>query len=118
MAAGETKAEAPTPISANRQMSRKQDLRYAVIIYNARLKDGHPQVQTQMTISQNGQVLFKQPEEAVTPAGKDTALIKWGQLGLSGVKPGRYTMTIVVTDQLADKKAQTVSRSMDFVVVN
>ncbi|HJQ24941.1 MAG TPA: VWA domain-containing protein, partial [Blastocatellia bacterium] len=116
--AGETKVEAPTPITASRQMSRKQDLRYAVIIYNAKLKDGKPQVQTQMTISQNGQVLFKQPEESVTPAGKDAALVKWGQLGLSGVKPGRYTITIVVTDQLADKKAQTITRSMDFVVVN
>jgi VWFA-related protein len=116
--AGETKAEAPTPITANRQMSRKQDLRYAVIIYNAKLKDGHPQVRTQMTISQNGQVLFKQPEEAVTPAGKDALLIQWGQLGLGGVKPGRYTMTMVVTDALADKKAQTVTRNMDFVVVN
>jgi len=115
---GETKAEAPTPITANRQMSRKQDLRYALIIYNAKLKDGKPQVQTQMTISQNGQTLFKQPEESVTPAGKDAALVKWGQLGLSGVKPGRYTMTIMVTDLLADKKAQTITRSMDFVVVN
>jgi hypothetical protein len=45
-------------------------------------------------------------------------LLKWGQLGLKGVKPGRYTLTLVITDMLADKKANTMSRSMDFVVVD
>jgi VWFA-related protein len=117
--AGEMKAEKPTPVSADRRISRKQDLRYAVMIFNARQKDNRPQVRTQLIISQNGQMMFKQPEESVTSSGKDQSqLIKWGQLGLSSVKPGRYTMTLVITDELAEKKAQTVTRSMDFVVVD
>src|SRR5262249_2705944 len=115
--AGDTKAQSPVPISASRRISRKQDLRYAAFIYNARFKDGAAQVRTQLSISQNGQLFFKQPEEAANPASKDT-LVKWGQLGMGGVKPGRYTMTLVITDMLADKKAQSVTRSMDFIVVN
>jgi hypothetical protein len=89
------------------------------MIYNAKQKDSRPQVRTQLIISQNGQTMFKQPEEAVTTGGKDQSLLtKWGQLGLSAVKPGRYTITLVITDDLAEKKAQTVTRSMDFVVVD
>jgi hypothetical protein len=68
-------------------------------------------------ISQNGQQIFKQAEDVV-PAGQGNQLIKLGQLGLASVKPGRYTMTLIITDPLADKKAQTISRSMDFIVVN
>jgi hypothetical protein len=33
------------------------------------------------------------------------------------VKPGRYTMTVVIKDELAERKSQTLTRSMDFVVV-
>ena len=116
--AGEMKAEKPTPISADRRISRKQDLRYAVMICNAKQKDSRPQLRTQLIISRNGQMRFKQPEEAVTTGGKDQSqLIKWGQLGLAAVKPGRYTITLVITEDLAEKKSQTVTRSTDFVVV-
>src|SRR5262249_47941218 len=115
--AQELKSEKPTPVSANRRISRKQDLRYAVMIYNAKQKEGKPQVRTQLFISQDGRVLFKQPEELAVPDGKDQShLLKWGQLGLAGVKPGRYTLTLVITDPLAEKRSQTVTRSTDFVV--
>lgn len=115
----ETKTTSPTPITGNRQISRKQDVRYAVIIYNAKQKDGKPQVKTQLIISQNGQAIFKEQEEALEMSSKSSSqLIKVGQLGLSGVRPGRYTMTLAITDTLADKKAQTITRSMDFVVTN
>ena len=110
---------APTPITGNRQISRKQDVRYALIIYNANQKEGKPRVKTQLIISQNGQVIFKEQEQAVEAnSHSDSQLIKVGQLGLSSVRPGRYTMTLVITDTLADKKAQTITRSMDFVVLN
>jgi len=116
---GDTKATSPTPISANRQIARAQDLRYATIIYNAKLKDGKPQVRTQLTISHNGQEIFKEPDEPLKAGGNDPKqLLKWGQLGLKGVKPGRYTLKLVITDPLADKKFQTITRNMDFVVVN
>jgi VWFA-related protein len=117
--AGDTKAASPTPISANRQVPRSQDLRYAVIIYNAKTKDGQPQVRTQLTITQNGKVLYKENEQAVPAGAKDaTQLLQVGQVGLKGVPPGRYTMTVVITDPLADKKSQTITRTMDFIVIN
>jgi VWFA-related protein len=108
-----------TPLSATRQVSRTKDLRYAVIIYNAKQKDGKPQVTTQLTVSQNGRQIFKEAEERVQ-AGQNSSgqLLKVGQLGLSGVKPGRYTLMLVITDPLADKKAQTITRTMEFVVVD
>jgi len=117
--AKDMKATAPTPISGNRRLSRKQDLRYAVVIYNAKQRDGKPQVTTQLTISQNGQQIYKEAEEhVVAGAGNAVQLIKVGQLGLAGVKPGRYTITLTITDALADKKVQTITRNMDFIVVN
>jgi len=41
---------------------------------------------------------------------------KMGQLLLAKVQPGRYVLTLVVTDTLADKKNQTLARSIDFNV--
>jgi VWFA-related protein len=122
----EMKADNPTPLSASRRISRKQDLRYAVVVYNPKLKGGKPQVQTQLVISQNGQVIYKEAEETITIAGNSSQAskvdvpqaIRIGQLGLARVKPGRYTATLVITDTLADKKAQTITRSMDFEVID
>src|SRR5439155_22363888 len=100
----------PTGMMINCQVSRKQDLRYAVIIYNAKNKDSHPQVRTQLSISQNGKTLFQEQEEVVQPsASNPKQLIKVGQIGLSKVPPGRYTMTVSITDPLADKKSQTLT---------
>lgn len=115
--ANDTKAAAPTPVSANREISRNQDLRYAVVIYNAKLSNGRPQVRTQLTISQSGKTLFKEAEETLS-AGSAGQMIKVGQLGLARVPAGRYTLTLVITDTLADKKSQTITRNMDFIVVN
>ncbi len=115
----DTNQTSQKPIPASRRISRSHDLRYATIIYNAKLKDGKPQVRTQLIISQNSQVIYKQDEEPLeVTANNSQSVLKVGQLGLAGVKPGRYTMTLVITDTLADKKAQTISRSMDFLVVN
>ncbi len=113
----DTKAIA-TPISANRQISRQQDLRYAIFIYNAKLKDNRPQIKTQLVISQNGKEIFREDEEPLSASESNQQLIKVGQLGLAGVKPGRYLLTLIITDTLAEKKAQTLTRSLDFVVVN
>jgi hypothetical protein len=43
-------------------------------------------------------------------------LTKIGQLGLAKVQPGRYVLTLLVIDNLADKKAQRVARSAEFIV--
>jgi VWFA-related protein len=115
---GEANAGRLIPLSASRRITRKEDLRYAVVIYNPKLKDGKPQLQTQLVITQNGQVLYKEADQPVQVGPNAAQQLKVGQLGMSKVKPGRYTLTLLITDTLADKKANSLSRSMDFVVVD
>src|ERR1043166_822573 len=107
---------APAPLLALRQVSRKQDLRYAALIYNARSSSGKSELRSQVIISQNGKILYREPEQPVAATGSPLTQIR--QIGVGGVPPGRYVLTLVVTDPLADKKSQTVARSIDFNVVN
>jgi VWFA-related protein len=115
---GLTKAGLPAT-TPNRAFSRKQDLRYAVIVYNPKLKDGQSAVSSQVIISKDGKVLFREPAQPLKAVGKPTELVKVGQVGLAKVPRGRYTLTVAITDTLADKKApQVMIRSGDFVVVD
>jgi hypothetical protein len=76
-------------------------------------------VRSQLIISQGGKVLFREPEQEVEMKGTDASqLVKIGQLALGKVQPGRYVLTLVVTDPLADKGSQTLTRSVDFTVTN
>jgi VWFA-related protein len=105
----------PIPLLGLRQLTRKQDLRYGLTVYNAKVKDGKPQARSQVIISRDGNVLFQEPEEVLvgTP---NQPLTKIGQLGLSKVAPGRYILTIVISD-INDNKVK-LARSLDFTVVN
>ena len=111
-------AKTPDPLTAARVLSRKKDLRYAAVIYNAKLEGGKPQLRSRLIVSQGDKVLFQEPEQPVTGQMSNGQVVKLGQLGLSKVSPGRYVLTLVVTDPLADKNRQTVARSLDFTVVN
>jgi len=104
-----------TPLTAQRHLSQKQDLRYVAMIHNPKLKDGKPQLRSQMIISQGNKVLFREPEQTLDSNGA-TPVTKMGQLMLAKVQPGHYVLTLVVTDTLADKKNQTLARSIDFNV--
>ena len=106
-----------TPLKALRELTRNQDLRYVAMIYNPKLRDGKPQLRSQMIISQGSNVLFREPEQPVESNGS-SPLTRMGQLGLSKVAPGRYLLTLVITDTLADKKDQTLVHNIDFTVVN
>ena len=109
----------PEQLSAARTISRKQDLRYAGIVYNARLDNGKPRIRARLLISQGGKMLFQEPEQPFeSPGGAPGLFVKLGQIGLSKVPTGRYVLTLVVTDPLAEKKRQIVARSVDFTVVN
>ena len=105
------------PLQALRQLNRKQELRYVAMVYNPKLKDGKPQLRSQMIISQGNKELFREPEQPIESNGT-TQVTKMGQLVLSKVAPGRYVLTLVITDTLADKKNQTMAHSIDFIVVN
>ncbi len=110
---------APEQLSAARVVSRKQDLRYAGIVYNGKLDNGKPRLRSRLIISQGGKMLFQEPEQPFeSPGGAPGQFVKVGQIGLSKVPAGRYVLTLVISDPLADKKRQIVARSVDFTVVN
>ena len=105
-------------LPATRVISRKNDLRYVAIVYNAKTDSNKSQLRSRLIISQGGKVLFQEPEQPLETRGNaEGQYVKIGQLGLSKVSPGRYVLTFVVND-LADKKHTTVSRSIDFTVVD
>lgn len=106
-----------TPLTAARILNRRQELRYVATVYNPKLRDGRPQLRSQLIISQGNQILFKEPEQSIE-AGGSGPVTKMGQIGLSKVAPGRYVLTLIVTDTLADKKIQTLAHSIDFNVVD
>ncbi|HUK89509.1 MAG TPA: VWA domain-containing protein [Blastocatellia bacterium] len=115
---GESKAGIPQ-VEANRAFSRKQDLRYALIVYNPKTKDGAPAVTGQVIISKNGKEMYREPPKPLAVVGgKGTEVVKIGQVGLSHVSAGRYTLTVIATDTLADKKTAPKIRSVDFTVVD
>lgn len=106
-----------TPLQALRQVSRKNELRYAAVVYNPKMDGSKPQAQTQVIISQGSKIIFQDPEQPLTGTISGAQVIKVGQLGLSKVAPGRYVLTLIVTDSV-DKKGRRVSRSVDFNVVD
>lgn len=106
------------PLLAVRNVSRSQDIRYAVVIHNAKMKDGKPQINTQLIISQGNRVLLREPARPLEPpANASTPLAKVGQFGTSKMQPGRYTLTVLITDQSSDKKTP-IARSLDFRIVD
>lgn len=107
-----------TPLLAVRQVKRTQDLRYAATVYNPKLKGGKPAVTSQLIISQAGKVLMREPEQTLEAPASGSPMIKIGQFGLGKVPKGRYVLTLVITDTLADKKYQALSRSIDFNVID
>lgn len=110
-------AKQPEPLLASRRLSRNQDLRYATLVYNPNLDKGKPQLRSQLIVSQNGKEVFKEPEQPVEATGANAQIVKIGQLGLAKVKPGAYTLTLIITDTQADKNWRAVARQVDFTVV-
>ncbi len=108
-----TTAKNPQQLSAARVISRKQDLRYASVVYNAK------QATSRLIISQGNKMLFQEAEQPLQTAGSGPGqFLRVGQLALAKVYPGHYVLTLVITDPSADKKHQTVWRSVDFTVID
>ena len=55
--------DAVQQLGAMPRLTRKQELRYAVMVYNAKAGGGQSQLRTQLSVSQNGKVLFQEPEQ-------------------------------------------------------
>jgi VWFA-related protein len=111
-------ATQPVPLTGVRQLSRRQDLRYSVIVYNAKLEAGKPRLLTQTIVSRDDRIIYRSPERPATPRGNDPSqLVAVEQLGIAKLTPGHYLLTLVVTDALADRK-EPLTRSIDFTVTD
>jgi VWFA-related protein len=108
----------PEALSGLRQLSRKEDLRYAAVIYNPKTSGGKTQIQSHIIVSRGGKVLFQEPDQPVTSQIMNGQVVKIGQFGLGKTPPGRLMLTLVITDQQGEKQAKTVTRSMDFLLVD
>jgi len=111
---GQGNSAAPISLNALRQLPRKLDLRYAAVIYNPKLSDGKPQLKSQIFITQGAKIVFKGPEQAITGQLQNGQVPFIGQIGLGKARAGRYILTVVINDPLADKKNQYMVRSIDF----
>jgi len=111
---GQGSSAAPISLNALRQLPRKLDLRYAAVIYNPKLSDGKPQLKSQIFITQGAKIVFKGPEQAITGQLQNGQVPFIGQIGLGKARAGRYILTVVINDPLADKKNQYLVRSIDF----
>jgi VWFA-related protein len=112
-------ASPPTPLSVVRRLPRKQDLRYSVIIYNAKFDGGKPLLRSQTIITRDGKVVYRGAEQPVVQRGNDPSqIVTVDQIGLGKAPAGRYVLTLVVIDPQADKKSQPLSRSIDFDLVD
>ena len=63
-------------------------------------------------------MVFKSPEQAVSGQAQSSQMAQVGQISLAKAHPGRYILTLVIIDLLADKKTQFVLRSIDFNLVD
>ncbi|HST52962.1 MAG TPA: VWA domain-containing protein [Pyrinomonadaceae bacterium] len=108
----------PTPMTAMRRLARNQDLRYSVIIYNAKFDGDKPLLRSQTIITRDGKVVYRGAEQPVVQRGNDPSqVITVDQIGLGKAPAGRYVLTLIVTDLQADKKTQPLTRSIDFDLV-
>jgi VWFA-related protein len=109
----------PVALTALRQISRKDDLRFTIVVYNAKTDSGKPQLSTKLTIGRPGKTVFEGPVKTVQLSGADASqTVRIGQIGLSKLSSGHYFLTLEVTDALADKKSQTVARTIDFSIID
>jgi hypothetical protein len=104
----------PILLNALRQLPRKLDLRYAAIVYNPKIDGGKHQLKSQIFITQGTRVVFKGPEQPIAAGIQNGQVPFIGQINLGKARAGRYILTVVITDSLADKKSQYLVRSLDF----
>jgi hypothetical protein len=109
---------APVALNALRLIPRRFDLRYAAVVYYPKLDAGKHQLKSQIFITQGGKVIFKGAEQVVSGQVQDGQVPFIGQIGLGKIRPGRYILSVVINDPLADKKSQYLVRSLDFNVTD
>jgi VWFA-related protein len=111
---GQGNSAAPISLNALRQLPRKLDLRYAAIVYNPKIDGGKHQLKSQIFITQGTRIVFKGPEQPIAADIQNGQVPFIGQIGLGKARAGRYILTVVINDPLADKKNKYLVRSIDF----
>jgi VWFA-related protein len=110
-------AAAPSDLSA-RVFRPGMIAAYGYVIYNARLKDGKPNLRAQLRIYQEGRVVMEAPEESYDPTGQtDPARLREERLLRLGANltPGDYVLHATVKD--LNDNGYTVSQWIDFEIV-
>jgi VWFA-related protein len=97
-------------------------LHYSFLAYNAQVDKAtlRPQLQTQVRLFRDGQQVFTGKVQPLNPGNQaDLKRLATGgilRLG-SDMKPGDYTLQVIVTDALAKDKYRTTTQWIDFEIV-
>ena len=108
--------------SAVRHFRNGSILRYAYIIFNARLSKAtnQPQITTQVRLVRDGNVVFTGKETPLNSADQTDLkrLVAGGAIQLGReLAPGEYILQVIVNDALAGEKHRTTTQWMDFEIV-
>jgi hypothetical protein len=96
-------------------------LQYGYIIYNAKIdkKTNQPKLTAQLRIFRDGKEVFA-GKELPYDASEETDLKRLraaSAVQIRGLEAGEYVLQVVVTDALAKEKHRTVTRWIEFEVV-
>lgn len=107
---------------AVRQYHAGMFLDYGYRVYNAQfgVADDKPRLKTKVRLFRDDKVVFTGDWQPFTPAQvtDKTRLMAGGTMRLgTDLKPGMYVFQVVVTDELAKEKYNTVAQWIDFEIV-
>ncbi len=111
----------PVEDTSLRQFRLATVLNFGIVVYNPKLNPGgKPDLTTQTRLFKDGKILFEgKVQPVLTDNITDTRRVRAnGALSLgTNLLPGEYVLQIVITDNLAKKKRQTVSQFVPFEIV-
>ena len=95
---------------------------YGLVIYNPKLNpSGKPELSAQIKLYKDGKTIYEgKPQPVSTDNGADPKRVNTnGSLNFgTDMTVGDYILQIIVTDNLANKKRQTVSQFVPFEIVD
>lgn len=111
----ETTAPKTVPVSVDRRFARSSSLRFQTYIYNAALAAGSTDVVLQAQVLQNDQPVLSLPQgKPATNGATDLARLSYsGEIALTQLPAGSYTLQISVTDRNSKRSA---SQQINFTV--
>jgi VWFA-related protein len=107
---------AQVQLSVDHRFVRSSHLGYWIFIYNARRDGaGAPSLTVQSQVLRGGQVVLAGAQRKISSASPDPERIPFGdELMLRNLSPGRYDLTVTITDSVAGTSA---TQTIDFEVL-